>query len=338
MQIALLFNEKVPDLRTTDHTFPDDYLEEYDSIGTVYEIADALRALHLEVNAVPADRKLPARLEEGRYDFAFNIAEGPLTLAGRARRCREAIPAAVCELFGLPYTGSDPLTLALTLDKSSARRVVAPDVPVVPAVLLTDDSTTGHIADLRFPVIVKPNDEGSSKGIHADCLALDPSSAIERARWLREKYQCDVLVEEFLPGVEVTVGLAGNTPNERILGMMEIAPVDDCAPFIYSLEVKRNWRQRVVYHVPPRLDPRTLDRLRDCAVKAYRLLGCRDVARVDFRLNANGQPCFMECNALPGLNRANSDIVMLSRKVIPYETLVQDILRDAAARTGVDLL
>ncbi len=338
MQIALLFNEKVPDLRATDHTFPDDYLEEYDSIETVYEIADALRALHLQVNAVPADRKLPARLKEGRYDFAFNIAEGPLTLAGKARRCREAIPASVCELFGLPYTGSDPLTLALTLDKSSARRIVAPDVPVVPAVLLTDDSTTGHIADLRFPVIVKPNDEGSSKGIHADSLALDPSSAIERARWLREKYQCDVLVEEFLPGAEVTVGLAGNTPNERILGMMEIAPVDDCDPFVYSLEVKRNWRQRVVYHVPPRLDDRTLDRLRDYALKTYRLLGCRDVARVDFRLNANGQPCFMECNALPGLNRANSDIVMLSRKVIPYETLVQDILRDAAARTGVDLL
>jgi D-alanine-D-alanine ligase len=304
----------------------------------VHEIANALRALDLQVDAVPADRKLPARLEEGRYGFAFNIAEGPLTLTGKARRCREAIPAAVCELFGLPYTGSDPLTLALTLDKSLARRIVSPEVPVVRAMLLTDDSTTGHIADLRFPVIVKPNDEGSSKGIHADCLAGDPSAAMARARWLQQNYHCHVLVEEFLPGVEVTVGLAGNTPNERILGMMEIAPADDCDPFVYSLEVKRNWRQRVVYHVPPRLDVRTLDRLRDSALQAYRLLGCRDVARMDFRMNAQGQPCFMECNALPGLSRTNSDIVMLSRKVIPYEMLVQGILLDAAARTGVDLL
>jgi D-alanine-D-alanine ligase len=270
------------------------------------------------------------RLEEGGFGFVFNIAEGS------GRRCREAVPAAVCELLGIPFTGSDALTLAVTLDKATARRVVSPDVPVATGALVERDEDLVRLDALRYPVLVKPNDEGSSKGIRSNPIANDAAEAIARCQWLREHYGCAALVEEFISGVEVTVGITGNGPEARCIGSMEIAPVDATAPFVYSLEVKRNWREEVRYFVPPRLDAEVLGDLHRLALTAYRLLGCLDFARMDFRLDAAGRPHFLECNALPGLNPESSDIVFLSRDTVPYDSLVQGILVDAARRQGVN--
>ena len=120
---------------------------------------------------------------------------------------------------------------------------------------------------------------------------------------------------------------------------MEIAPlVDDSArPFIYSIDAKRDWRNRVRYHIPPRLSADETTSVESQALAGYRLLGCRDFARMDFRFNASGRPCFLECNPLPGLDPENSDIVLLSRNRIPYDKLVQRILLEAMKRTGVRL-
>ncbi len=310
----------------------DDAFEEYDSPETIAHVSRALAAIGLEVEAVTADRRLPWRLEEGRFDFAFNLAEG------QGRRCREAIPAAVCELLGLAFTGSDLLTLALALDKAVARRVVSPEVPVARAVLVeAGEWPAAQIAALRFPVLVKPNDEGSSKGIRTDALAADPAQARESWQRLRAQHGCPVLIEEFVPGMEITVGVAGNGPAARVLGMMEIAPAAMDGAFIYSLEMKRDWRRQVRYHIPPRLDRSRSEEVERLALTAYRLLGCRDLARFDFRLDADGQPRFIECNPLPGLHPESGDIVILSRATLPYEKLVQGVLIDAAERTGVVL-
>src|ERR1039457_3101186 len=192
MRIALLCNLKT-EAPAAD---PDDTFEEYDSQETIAAIAGALGGLGVEVEPVAADRLLPWRLEEGHYDFAFNIAEG------QGRRCREAVPAAVCELMGLPFTGSDAVTLGVTLDKWLARRVVSPEVPVAGAALIRDEVDEDQLSALRFPVIVKPNDEGSSKGIRGDPIAADAEAAGRQCRWLRARYGCPVLVEEFLPGME----------------------------------------------------------------------------------------------------------------------------------------
>lgn len=326
MRVALLHNVRPPH---EEAEAPDDTFEEYDSDDTIADIAAALRQMGVEVQPVLADRRLPWRLDEGGFDFVFNIAEG------EGRRCREAIPAAVCELLGIPFTGSDALTLALTLDKAVARRVIAPDLPVARAALIETAEDEDALDGLRYPAIVKPNDEGSSKGIRENSVVHSVDAAVARCRLLRAQYGCPVLVEEYLPGAEVTVGIVGNGPNVRVLGMMEIAPLTDQRDFVYSVEVKRDWRRRVKYHVPPRLDSDTLKLLRSNALTAYRLLGCRDIARIDFRLDVSGQPRFIECNVLPGLNRENSDIVILSRDRLPYETLVQGILTDAMHRVGV---
>jgi D-alanine-D-alanine ligase len=143
------------------------------------------------------------------------------------------------------------------------------------------------------------------------------------------------VVEEFVEGVEVTVGILGNAPDERILGVMEVEPVDGDPRFVYSLEVKRDWRRRVRYHVPPRLGARAVAEVEAAALTAYRVLGCRDFARMDFRVAASGAPFFLECNALPGLDFQNSDLVFLSRNVFNHRQLVQAILVEAAERCGM---
>jgi D-alanine-D-alanine ligase len=331
MRVAILHNPRPDD----DPAALDDAFEEYDGPDTIAAIADALADMGVEPVPLVANARFPAALMEGSFAFVFNIAEG----AGR--RCREAVPAAICEFLGMPFTGSDALTLAATLDKAVARRLVSPDVPVARGVLVPDPADGRALDALCYPVVVKPNDEGSSKGIRRESLCGDAAAAAERTRWLRDRYGCPVLVEEFLPGTEVTAGVRGNGSGASLIGLMEIAPaVEGGEPFLYCLDTKRNFRREVRYHVPPRLPRAHLEEIQLHALNAYRLLGCRDIARIDFRLDADGRPRFLECNPLPGLNPDSSDIVILSRAVWPgrsrvYQDLVQGILRDAAERHGM---
>lgn len=331
MRVAILYNPRPRD----DSAALDDAFEEYDEPETIVAITQALAGMGVDPTPVTADAEFPWKLKQGRVDFVFNIAEGS------GRRCREAVPAAICEFLGLPVTGSDALTLAATLDKAVARRIVSPDVPVARGVLVEDPPDELALQALSYPVVVKPNDEGSSKGISRESLCADLVAAIRRCRWLRDRYSCPVLVEEFLPGMEVTAGVRGNGCTTSLIGLMEIAPAEDRSePFLYSLETKRDFRRQVRYHVPPRLEASHLEEIRSHALNAYRLLGCRDFARIDFRMDAAGRPRFLECNPLPGLHPESSDLVILSRKAAPepelaYEGLVQGILRDAAQRYGV---
>jgi D-alanine-D-alanine ligase len=329
MRVAILYNARPLEPIAAE---PDDAFEEYDGPETIAAIAAALERIGVTPVPVVADQRLPWRLDEGRFDFVFNIAEG----AGR--RCREALPSAVCELLGIPFTGSDALTLAVTLDKAVARRIVSPDVAVARGVLVPPQPGTFQLDGLRFPVIVKPNDEGSSKGITGESVCDDAGFARARCAYLHGRYGCPALVEEFLPGMEVTVGVKGNNGDATIVGAMEVTPAEPCdARFVYSLELKRDFRRRIRYHVPPRLDAATLARIETDALTAYRLLGCRDLARIDFRLDANGQPRFLECNPLPGLNPESSDLARLAEGRLTYDQLVQGILLDAAARLGVSV-
>src|SRR5262249_45380992 len=161
-------------------------------------------------------------------------------------------------------------------------------------------------------------------GILAESFCATPADASGQCRRLRRLYGSPALVEEYLPGAEVTVAVHGNGEGCSVLGMMEIAPAGEAAaPFLYSLEVKRAWRERVCYHNPPRRSVALVDEIRAHALTAFRLLGCRDLARFDFRLDGAGRPRFLECNPLPGLDSANSDVVILSRGRLSYQELVQ---------------
>jgi D-alanine-D-alanine ligase len=305
---------------------PADWYAEYDTPETIEALGQALRQAGFDPIPVEADRDLVRRLEAQHIDLVVNLAEGS------GRRSREAIVPALCEFLNLPYTGSDPLTCALTLDKALARRVVGPDIPVARGDVLVPGASTDDLPALSYPVVVKPNDEGSSKGIDAGSLCRSPRAAWARCAWLFDRYDCPVLVEEFLPGPEVSIAVLGNGPTAHVIGMMEIAPAQPTSNFIYGFAEKQDWRAQIHYHIPPRLSAATRGVLADRALTAYRVLGCRDVARIDFRLAENGEPCFLECNPLPGLDPHNSDLVIMTRATLPYPELVHAIIRAALRR------
>jgi D-alanine-D-alanine ligase len=286
---------------------PDDHDEEYDSPATIEAIAAVLRGLGHEVLPLGDGRELLGKLLADPPDFVFNFAEGR-----GVSRSREARVPAVLEMLGIPHTGSDPLTLAATLDKDCARRLVASEgVPVPRGVVLTAGQPPAAAleAGVPFPLIVKPAWEGSSKGIRSKCLAASPAALVEAVELVRRDHRQPVLVEEFIDGDEVTVGMLGNEPP-RILGMMRVTPVRPTRHFVYSLEIKRDFRRLVHYDLPS-YPPAVAAALERAALTAYRVLGCRDVARIDFRLR-DGRPYFLEVNPLPGLNPESSDLCILA--------------------------
>lgn len=327
MRIGLAYNVKPAD---PPAHLPEDAFEEYDSEATVGQLREGLASLGHEVTLLEAGLTILDRLRASRPDIVFNIAEG------EGGRCREAHLPALLEMLGIPYVGSDPLTLCVTLDKPVAKRLVASEGYPTPRFQLCSSPEALDESALSFPVIVKPAFEGSSKGVRLASRATSAREARKMIRFVTGTYGQEALVEEFVPGPEVTVGLVGNgTP--RVIGMMEIRPTKvRSEEFVYSLEVKRDWERQVEYLCPPSLPEGVTAEIGRCAVGIYRLLGCRDFSRIDFRVDRRGVPQFLECNPLPGLSPGYGDLpIMADRMGIPYDALLSEILSCALARLGM---
>jgi D-alanine-D-alanine ligase len=304
---------------------PDDFQEEFDSPATVEAIAEVLRGLGHQVEKLGDGRELLERLLADPPDFVFNFAEGR-----GIGRCREARVPAVLEMLGIPYTGSDPLTLAATLDKDCAKRLAASAGVAVPKGFIVSRADEAP-SQLTFPVIVKPAWEGSSKGIRGKSLVEHASDLPDVVESIQSDHGQPVLVEEYIDGDEVTVGLIGNAPP-RLIGVMRVLPVQPTERFVYSLEVKRDYLRQVRYEVPPRLSASMNETVEKAARRAYEVLGCRDVSRIDFRLR-DGVPYFLEVNPLPGLNPDYSDLVIMARAAgWRYDELIATILQAAIDR------
>jgi D-alanine-D-alanine ligase len=310
---------------------PDDIQEEFDSPETLEAIASVLRGLGHEVEFLGNGRQMLERLLENPCEFVFNFAEGQ-----GVGRSREARVPAVLELLGIPCTGSDPLTLAATLDKDCARRLVQSHGIAVPwgsvwepGDDLSDITSRSYLPN--GPWIVKPSWEGSSKGVRGKCVVDTPEDAVEAIERLHRDYGQPVLAEEYISGAELTVGVIDNSPP-RIIGVMQVIPRQPTDRFVYSLEIKRDWRRQVQYVCPAALPPAVFSAVEKATLKAYQALSCRDVARIDFRLR-DGVPYFLEANPLPGLNPETSDLVILSRLAgWSYEQLIGGILHAARTR------
>jgi D-alanine-D-alanine ligase len=330
VRVGLAYNVKPSD--PPPH-LPEDAFEEYDSEATVGHICGVFASLGHEVVRLGAGPGIIDALRKGRPDIVFNIAEG------EGGRCREAHVPALLEMLGIPYVGSDPLTLCVTLDKPVAKRLVASEGFPTPRFRNCFSPPEVDGADLSYPVIVKPAFEGSSKGIRLASRAASPAEARKMVAFVTETYGQSALVEEFVAGSEVTVGIVGNgTP--RIVGVMEIAP-RKVRPeeFVYSLEVKRDWESQVDYRCPPSLPVAVVAEIERCATGIYRLLGCRDFSRIDFRLDGEMVPHFLECNPLPGLSPGYGDLpIMAERMGTPYVDLVSEILSCALSRLGMSPL
>jgi D-alanine-D-alanine ligase len=325
MKIGITYDLKADGAARPD--LPDDFQEEFDSPATIEAISGALRGLGHEVVKLGDGRELIERLLSDPPEFVFNIAEGQGV--GRAREAR--VPA-LLEMLGIPYTGSDPLTLAVTLDKDCAKRLVQSAGVSVPRGWLSQSSIPDpERMTLHFPVMMKPAWEGSSKGVRSNSIVDHPLDLPERILAYRKDYEQPVLVEEFIDGLELTVGVIGNEAP-RIIGIMKVMPQQPTERFIYSVEVKRDFERQVHYECPAQLPTQTTEAVRLAALTVYRVLGCRDVARIDFRLRGH-EPYFLEANPLPGLNPHSGDLVILSKLCgWSYQQLIAAILQCALDR------
>lgn len=336
MKIGLTYNTKTDmgaELRERGLNVADDALEEYDAPETIAAISAALQALGHDVSLLGWGRKMLATLATvpQRPDLVFNIAEG---LGGRSR---EAQVPAVLEMLGVPFVGSDAMALAVSLDKQATKELVQASGLTVPRGFLATDPFTVYAEccarKLDFPLIVKPNAEGSSKGILKDSVVRSESALSDRVRRITETYQQPALIEEYIWGREVTVGIVGDPP--RILGVMEVLAAVDDVWTVYSLEAKRDWKKSVNYSCPAELPPDIEEAVHAAALGAFQALGCRDVSRVDFRIR-EGVPVFLEINPLPGLSAPpeSSDLVLIAEAVgLSYEALIGEILGGAIRRS-----
>lgn len=318
LRVGLAFNMK----RIDSHD-GDDREAEYDGPATIDAIARAIESHGHSVVALEATPDFPRSLMGASVDVVFNVAEGA------SGRNREAQVPSLCELLGVPYTGSDSATLSICLDKALAKRLLVDvDTPAF-QVLATGREKLQRI---RYPVIVKPNQEGTSKGITGKSVCDDEATLRERARGLIERYRQPALVEEYVFGREFTVGLLGER-RPRVLPPMEVKFLTQGERAVYDYECKQNCEQHVRYECPANLTSDELRAIERACRTTFMKLGCRDVARVDLRLTPEGRVCVLEVNPLPGLTPDYSDLCLIaSGAKMDYRTLIGEILSGAIKR------
>ena len=277
-----------------------------------------------------ADAELPNWFLTHTVDLVFNIAEG--THGAH----RESQVPAILEALGVPCTGSNSVTLALALDKAKTKQILAFERIPTPRWQLFPTPETPLTQPLRFPLFVKPNREGSAKGIWRESVVHDETGLRRQVAHVYERYRQEVLVEEFVEGLELTVGVLGEHP----LPILEIdfSPCQPSGEFFYSWRMKEfqgnaSLGLNPTLHCPARLDEPTTARIQQMALRVHRALGCRDLSRTDIRLNADGTPYVLEVNPLPGLSPWDSNFpVMAGAAGWSHEALIQRIVELAMAR------
>ncbi|HOD80756.1 MAG: D-alanine--D-alanine ligase B [Planctomycetes bacterium ADurb.Bin126] len=307
---------------------PED-VAELDKVETIDGIDNALRELGHQTERIGSVRRLLECLGEGkRWDIVFNIAEG---LAGLGRESQ--VPT-VLEIYGIPYTFSDPVTLGISLHKGMAKRVMQSAGIATPAFAEVRDEADIDPVDLPYPLFAKPLAEGSGKGISSKSRVNNKRELRELCLDLLTRFRQPVLVETFLPGREFTVGVTGTGRNAECPGMMEVVFRKDkttATNQIYGQFTKDNYDDLVDY-VPVR-EPDVARSCEELALAAWRVLGGRDAGRVDVRFDGHGIANFIEVNPLPGLNYIHSDLPILCKmNGISFTQLIGRIVESAATR------
>ncbi|HET7295638.1 MAG TPA: hypothetical protein VFI66_00755 [Gemmatimonadales bacterium] len=335
MRIGLAYNEK-PDLASAgEHDGTNDAFAEWDDPSTITAVEQALR-LFGSVVRLEADQFFPQNLALARPDLVFNMAEG---LRGQSR---EALVPAICEYLSIPYTGSDPLTLALSLHKGRTKETLAyRGVPTAPFLCVET------LADLKrmvlpYPVFVKPVAEGSGKGVFTSNLCATPRALEARVRFLLARYAEPVLIETYLPGPEFTVAILGNAAEAYCLPVIgfDFSTLPQGAPPVYGYEAKWVWDRPeaplAIFQCPARVPTALQREIERTALEAYHALGCRDWCRVDLRVDRFGVPNILELNPLPGIipdPAMNSCFPKAARAAgFGYDELIQEVARIAWRR------
>jgi D-alanine-D-alanine ligase len=332
MRVALTYN-----LKKKDPQKPADYFSECDSEETINSVILALKTKGHSVEAI--DVEYPALFsyfKKNRVDMVFNIAEG------KHGRFRESEVPAVLDYLNIPYTGSDTFSLALALNKTLTKKILRAENIPTPNFQLFVKGDEILDPDLKFPLIVKPNCEGSAKGINKTNVVNNLQDLQVKVKECIDIYRQEALVEEFIEGKELTVGILENGKT-RVLPILEI-DFSNCkksGEYFYSWKMKEfqgNTELGLVpeFHCPARLTKDIAEKVKDVVLRTHRAVGCLDISRTDIRLDKNNVPYVLEINPLPGLDPKESNFpIMAYAAGMKYEDLIEAILLSASERNKV---
>ena len=302
---------------------------EFDAPETIEAICGALTAFGHQPVRIGGVKRLAEALVKGeRFDAVFNICEGMKGVA------RESQVPALLDAYNIPYVFSDALTLALSLDKGMAKRVVRDQGVRTPDFVVLERAQDAGQVSLAYPLFVKPLCEGSGKGIDESSTVRDPRELQSAAASLIERFRQPVLVERFVGGREFTVGIVGTGAEAEILGVTEICRTEKFLGEGYGYRNKEYWEDKVVIRLR---DDDAAMAAAQVALAAWRALRCRDGGRVDIREDDEGRPHFIEANPLAGLRPDYSDLCFIATfKGISYQDLIGKIW-DSFMRRHPDL-
>jgi len=329
VKVALTYN-----LKKKDPLKPADYFSECDSEETINSVIAALKIKGHSVEAI--DVEYPALFSyfrKNRVDMVFNIAEG------KHGRFRESEVPAVLDYLNIPYTGSDTFSLALALNKTLTKKILKAENIPTPNFQLFVKGTELLDSDLRFPLIVKPNCEGSAKGINKTNVVGNATDLMIKVKECINIYRQEALVEEFIEGKELTVGILENGKT-RVLPILEIdfSNCEKSGEYFYSWKMKEFQGNRELglvpeFYCPARLTKEIEEKIKDVALRTHRAVGCLDISRTDIRLDKNNVPYVLEINPLPGLDPKESNFpIMAYAAGMKYEDLIEAILLSASER------
>ena len=310
---------------------PPDANAEFDHPSTVGVIAKAIESLGHKVVKIGNVLNLLRKMENLKVDIVFNISEG---LYGRNRESQVPI---ILELARLPFVGSDGLTLGLSLDKVMTKKIlISEDIPT-PKFFETDEpaDNVAKLKDMRFPLIVKPRYEGSSKGLTEKSRVEDIDQLRSQIEYIVSNYRQSALVEEFISGSEYTVAIIGNSPPEVLPPVqIKIDGRTKLGDKFYTFA--RIYSDRLEYICPERIDKALKNKLMDLALRTYKAIDCKDFGRVDFRVDEDNNPYVLEINPLPSLSTEDVFMCIARHIDVSYSEMIRRILEAAFLRYGLD--
>ncbi|MBM3254849.1 MAG: ATP-grasp domain-containing protein [Candidatus Omnitrophica bacterium] len=318
----------------TDYEFkegdPVDANAEFDHPSTIDVIAKAIESQGFKVKKIGNVSSLLEKIGQLEVDIVFNISEG---LSGRNRESQVPI---LLEMAGIPFVGADALTLALTLDKVMAKKIfIADGIPTPKFFEVKSCEELSNTDHCKFPLIVKPRFEGSSKGLSEDSRVENIKELKKQVEYIIKAYKQPALIEEFISGQEFTVALVGND-EPQVLPIVQIKIDGKLQLNEKFYTFARITSDRLEYICPARISQDLKKKINSLALKTYRAVECRDFGRVDFRVDNEGKPYVLEINPLPSLS--TEDVFMLVAKNIgiSYEEIIGNILRSALARHNLN--
>lgn len=308
---------------------PPDYYAEFDQEITVDSVCHALSSAGHKVVKLGSSLNILKNIPcLKKIDIVFNICEG------LGSRNRESQVPVILEMLGIPFVGSDALTLGLSLDKPLTKKLLMYENILTPR--FKEIQNAQGICDdgLKYPLIVKPSHEGSSKGLSEKSIVNNFKELKKQTQWLIKTYKQPAIVEEFIEGMEFTVPIIGNNPPKALpIVQIKIDKKLNLGRLFYTFECLTS--DALKYICPAKISKNLEKKMQDLAVRTYKAVECRDFGRVDFRVDKNGRSYVLEINPLPSLSLEDVFNLVPQYMGTTYDKIVNDILNAALQRYGV---